>query len=222
MHTTTTLRSDSFSIEIGGKSADMAGLLPGFTAADRLGVVVDQACGALGASHMVLGAVTAFYDCQRTRYSDFFVYPDFYLFHVDRRHGNHGMLDIFPDHKEVVVESDPKSILQAVNDRRVTRLLVPDGAYRDPELDRITHGSLHITSALAYSPTGRVDSPDVRITGNEVTRRYAGDVIDASQDCIDTGTSDVLRENRAALERDGVPVESYRRISVESTLGMLV
>lgn len=221
MHTTKSLRSGNFGFEVEGEVTGFSAVLPRFDEMDRLGVVVDQDCGAIGASNLILAAVTAFYDRQRARFSDFFVYPDFYVFHVGRRHGDHGMLDIFPAPKEVVVDNDPTSILQAINDRRITRLLVPDGVYHEPGLNRITLGSVHVTDALAYSPDGRVDSPDIWAAGNDASQRYVGDVIDASVDFIGAGAQASRHQSRTALERDEIPVESYRRVTVDQALGML-
>jgi hypothetical protein len=49
---------------------------------DRLGIVVHQPGGALGASVLALATITAFYDLQRARGNDFFIYPDYFVFHV--------------------------------------------------------------------------------------------------------------------------------------------
>ena len=42
--------------------------------------------------------------------------------------GDHGRLDVWPRRKEVVVEDDPERILEVVDDRAITRLLVEDGS----------------------------------------------------------------------------------------------
>src|SRR5919199_663538 len=94
----------------------------------RVGAVVRTPCGAVGASTLILAAVTAFYDVQRAGGEDFFIYPDFFLFHVGRPLGDHSMLDVWPGHKEVVVTGGPDALLEAINDRGVTHLAVEDGA----------------------------------------------------------------------------------------------
>src|SRR6476620_11743846 len=127
MHTTTDLSSSSFSIRMDGTPGDIESVVAGFSDRDRLGVVVREPCGAIGASTLILAAITAYYDVWRSRSDDFFIYPDYFLFHVARPLGDHGMLDIWPSHKEVVVEDDPEQLLRAINDRGVSRLLVPDG-----------------------------------------------------------------------------------------------
>src|ERR1700759_3352939 len=132
--------------------------MPGFEDRDRLGIVVRRPCGAVGASALVMAAVTAFYDVQRERSADFFIYPDYFVFHVGRKLGSHNRLDIWPPHKEVVVADEPEELLRAINDRGVTRLLVEDGAPGDGGIARETLASAHarLRTAIAYAGTGRV------------------------------------------------------------------
>jgi hypothetical protein len=157
MHTADELTSESFALTVKGRPARLTDILPGFDERDRLGVVVRRPCGAVGASALVLACVTAFYDAQRARSDSFFIYPDYFFFHVGGRLGDHGMLDVWPDHKEVVVPEDPEAILRAVNDRAVTRLLIEDREPEQPEFEPQTLASAEsrIVSALAYSADGR-------------------------------------------------------------------
>lgn len=222
MHTAETLTSSSFAITANGREAELADVLPNFGKWDRLGVVVRSPCGALGASGLILAAVTAFYDIQRAESEDFFVYPDYYLFHVGRRLGDHKMLDVFPGHKEVVVEDDPEELLRAINDRAVTRLLVEDTVPQEPILERPTLASAwRIVTALAYSPRGRVDRADVLVAGNDATESYVSAVLDQSGG-VDPEIRDGVRDERQGLPRDGAPVEGYRRLDLDEALGMLV
>ncbi len=127
MHSTRELSPASFAIEVAGRPARLEDVLPGFTAADRLGVVVRRPGGAVGASLLILAAVTGFYAIHRRSGEDFFIYPDYFVFHVGGRFGDHRRLEIWPSHKEVVVEGAAEQVLEAVNDRGITRLLVEDG-----------------------------------------------------------------------------------------------
>ena len=221
MHSAKELGSASFGISLEGKSATPADVLPGFGERDRLGVVVRSPCGAVGASALILATVTAFYDIQRKRAEDFFVYPDYFLFHVGGPFGDHKKLDIFPSHKEVVVGDDPEELLQAINDRAVTRLLVEDSAPAEPDLRRETLASVHIRTAIAYSPDGRVDGADLSVAGNEVTEGYVSCVIDQSEG-IDHGVRGAIRAGRERLLENGSPVETYRRLTVDEALARLV
>lgn len=236
MHSATELRGDSFSITLDGAPASLADVFPGFGEDDRVGVVVGHPCGAVGASGLLLAAVTGFYDAQRARGANFFIYPDYFLFHVGRRLGDHKMLDVWPSHKEVVVADDAEEILRAINDRAITRLLVQDGPGSTPALQRESLASARhrISSALAYSPSGRVGDADVSVCGNAVTESYVAAVLcesmvadgdgGAGHGARSAGGSVALaraQAKRANLTVDGRPVETYRRIELECALGLL-
>jgi hypothetical protein len=205
-----------FEIGIAGRHARLDELFEGFGEHDRLGLVVRRQCGAVGASGLITASVTAFYDIQRGRGPDFFIYPDYYLFHVGGRLGDHRRLDIWPPRKEVVVEADPQRILEAVVDRGITRLVVEDAPGREPRLDEETVASARarIATCLAYSPWGRVEGGDVRIATNPVTEGYVDDILAAEP-------QPEISSARRALSEDGVPVESYRRIELDEALALL-
>lgn len=221
MHTARELASSSFAIAVAGRRATLADVFPGFGERDRLGVVVRRPCGAVGASALILATITAFYDIQRARSEDFFIYPDYYLFHVGRRLGDHNMLDIFPAHKEVVVGDGPEGLLEAINDRAVTRLLVEDVEPEEPFFERPALASARrIVTALAYSSRGRVGGADVTVAGNATTESYVSAVLHQSEG-MDPGVRDDIRTGRQSLFEEGLPVETYRRLDVGGALGML-
>lgn len=213
MHTADELTSDSFTLTVAGQPAQLADVFPGFDERDRVGVVISKPCGAVGASALVLACVTAFYDAQRAHSDEFFVYPDYFFFHVGERLGDHGMLDVWPDHKEVVVPDDPEQILRAINDRGITRLLVEDGDPGRPEFERQTRASAEsrIVTALAYCTDGRVVEADVTAAGNDVTESYVAAVLEGAG----------LPSDRSRLRDDGRLVESYRRITLVEALALL-
>ena len=243
MHTSTELRSDSFSIELDGRQATITELLAGVGGHGRLGIVVDEPAGAVGASLLLLAAITAFYDAQRARSERFYIYPDYFLFHVGRPHGDHSMLDVWPSHKEVVVPDDPDAILEAINDRAITWLAVPD---REPAAAPVQREALasardRIAAAFGYSATGRVLHGDVRIAGNEVSESYARAALDPEGvlatrgDATDPYAAEVarragevapevraqLRAQRDRLRENGRPLESYRRLTLDRALASL-
>jgi hypothetical protein len=222
MHSSRELVPASFAITVDGAPATVAELLPGFTAADRLGVVVRRACGGMGASALVLAAVTAFYEIQRAHAQDFIIYPDYFVFHVGRGLGDHRMFDVWPAHKEVVVHDDPEEVLRAINDRAVTRLVVEDGVPGEGAFARETLASARsrIVTALAYTANGRVRDGDVTIAGNEVTEGYVASALEQSDD-VDAGERERIKGARRQLAEDGRVVESYRRIGVDEALGLL-
>jgi hypothetical protein len=176
----------------------------------------------MGASGIVLVAVTAFYEIQRERSDDFLIYPDYFVFHVGRPLGRHNTLDVYPPHKEVVVPDDPEQLLRAINDRAVTRLVVEDGAPGEDAFARETLASARarVVGALAYGANGRVRDADVTIAGNDVTEGYVDSALEQSDD-VEAGDRDRMRAARRQLVEDGRVVETYRRIAVEEALGLL-
>jgi hypothetical protein len=215
MHTTTTLRSPDFEIAVAGRPGGVEAVFEGFGELDRLGIVVRRPFGAVGASTLILAAVTAFYDRLRAVEDDFFAYADYFVFHVGERRGRHGKLDLWREHKEVVVPDEPEEILRAVNDRGVTRLLVQDGAPGDPRFERDTRASAtrRIVSAIAYSPAGRVSDADVVVRGTEATEAYV-------RALLADGGGAVLAARRSLLDGER-PVETFRRVALDEALRLL-
>ena len=244
MHSSRELTSSSFEIEVDGVATPLEKLFEGFGEQDRLGVVLTRACGAVGASALITATITAFYDIQRARGPDFFVYPDYYLFHVGRPLGDHGRFDVWPRHKEVVVPDGADRLLEAINDRAVTRLVVEDGTAGEPPSDpaAVASARARIQTCLAYSPSGRVEGADVRIVSNPVTEGYVEAILDPEAriarlradgeeqraDAIAARAGEVDRDTRQRtlagrrdLAEDGLPVETYRRIGLDEALGRL-
>jgi hypothetical protein len=235
-----------FEIRIAGREASIEELFPRFGEHDRLGLVMRRPCGAVGASALIAATITAFYDIQRSRGPDFFIYPDYYLFHVGGPLGDHARLDIWPRRKEVVVDDDPERILEAVDDRAISRLVVEEGPGAERELDAEAVASARgrIVSCLAYAATGRVEGGDVRIASNEVTEGYVDAILDpearmerlradgqdgaARADAIAVRAGEVAADVRREIKRartelveGGVPVETYRRIELDEALSLL-
>jgi hypothetical protein len=222
VHSSRELRSSAFAVSVDGSDATLGAVFPDFVAADRLGIVVRRPCGVVGASALLMCAVTAFYDVQRALGEDFFVYPDYFVFHVGRQLGSHNRFDIWPPHKEVVVPDDPEELLRAINDRGVTRLVVEDGAPGDPAFARETLASAlaRIVTAVVYTPNGRTLDADVAIAGNEVTEHYVAGVLEQSRD-VPAAERERIAAARAHLQDGGRPVETYRRVDLAEALGLL-
>ena len=256
MHSSRELRSSSFDVRVDGRPARLEDVFEGFGEQDRLGVVMSRPCGAVGASALITATITAFYDLHRARGADFFVYPDYYLFHLGRPLGDHARLDVWPRRKEVVVGEDAQAILEAIDDRAISRLVVEDGEADEAVLDDEVVASARgrIRTCLAYAAGGRVRDADVEITGNEVTEGYVKAILDperrierlraelaeAEADApqagalrariasIESRIGEVDRDVRMRILRErgglltgGVPVETYRRISLDEALGLL-
>jgi hypothetical protein len=175
MHVVTLLKTDMFDVAIDGKAASIADLFPGWHAHDRFGLVIDEAFGGIGATHLLQSAMMAYYDVKPSRRTTLTVYPEIYAFHIGRGHGAHAPYDFWPARREIILRTtDHREVLDAINDRGITRLAVPDRPMRDvvhrpkeedAALDRIA-------SAFAYSATGRTNDADVVIAGSDKRTEY--------------------------------------------------
>ncbi|MCZ4590000.1 hypothetical protein O4328_41310 [Rhodococcus opacus] len=160
-----------FDITVGGRSATPGDCLPDWTIRDRLGVVVREPWGALGASLLMQASALLHYQVRPIRRTTAAQYPQIYVFHVGRMHGDHSSFDVWPPRHEIRVDDDPAGLLGAINDLAITRLALPDRNERN--LDFL-HSALtgwsdeavvreNLASAWAYSADGHVGSSDIRM-----------------------------------------------------------
>jgi hypothetical protein len=167
MHTARQLTEDLFDVRLDGRVASRAEVLIEWGPLDRLAVVINEPLGTVGASYLLQLAITAFYDARPERRSrETPVYPDVFVIHVGGRYGDHAYFDVYPPRKEVFVENHPVAVLNAINDRAITRLLVPDRAPEpvQHEWKECAQALDRITSAWAYSPSGRTAGADLEIS----------------------------------------------------------
>ena len=228
MHSSGELRSDMFEMELGGRPvASFADLCPGFTAQDRLGVVVRHPLGAVRMGALILAAVTAFYDEQRKHGPDFFVYPDYYVFHVGSEPGDYSMFDIWPQHKCVSLEGGAEEVLRAVNDRGISLLVLDrreggeraglEPHTRNSALSRIRRAFLYVSPAAG----GWEESEGtVTVAGNAVVARYVQGVIGQTVTVTDA-EREAARAGRRDAAGDAGGAERYRRVSPEEALAHL-
>ena len=125
MHTATQFDSEMFSIIADGGNITAEELLPDWHVYDRVGVVIHEPFGAVGAS-MLMQVATAMYFAHLRAVGQDLNYPELYTFNVGERFGDLSAFDVWPDSREVLTDRDPVAVLQAINDRGITRLLVPD------------------------------------------------------------------------------------------------
>lgn len=226
MHTTKVLNSLDFTIKINGQEGVLEDIFPHFNKNDRLGIVVRRPGGGVGASGLLMAAITRFYDFYRPLLGNepdkLRIYPDFFIFYVGKRHLNYYWLDIWPTHKEVILEDDPELILEAINDRGITRLLVEDTLPSNKSYLRETISSAEsrIVSTLVYSAGGRVDNGDLSIESCSDVEGYVQSTLKISEEL----TVDVLKQlvmERKALVSNGRVTETYRRIKPSDAILML-
>jgi len=194
MHAASLLKVSAFDASRNGQAADVEELFPAWSRTDRLGIVVHEPFGGLGASLMIQAAIALFYKHDRSRAHRKAQYPPIFMFHVGGRFGDHSAMDFWPARREIFLGAEPADVLGGIMDRAITRLIVPDVA--PGTLEYVTaHPSgwtdLHaareqITSCYAYSATGTATAGDVELTGND-----AG---------METMVEDVLQPDRLAGE----------------------
>jgi hypothetical protein len=225
VHSSTALALDSFAIDVDGRPGGLEDVWPGFAQGDRVGVVLRDPVGALGASALIALSVTAFYESLRVEHGDdYHRYADFYLFGAGCEIADYGELDVWPDHKHVVCAPDAESILRAVNDRAITRLVVPDAAPLGGAIERQTRTSAEarLRSAIAYSPTGLADRADLSIRADRVVESYVEVVLFGNPQWIDEAREAELKAWRASLfEERKSAREAYRRLTVAEALDAL-
>ncbi|MFJ4345331.1 hypothetical protein [Pseudomonas sp. NPDC089401] len=201
MHVIDALRTDFYEVELDGKPAGSGDVFAQWNAHDRLGVLIYEPLAALGATHLIQLACMCFYDSKPVRRSERKVYPEMFAIHVGGWWGGHGNFDFWPPRREVQVSADPLEVLGALNDFGITRLALPERPLReiihrrkeeDCALDRLV-------TAVMYSPSGRVATPDFTIRSNN--RRSERDV----QRIIHP--AQLSEQSIAQLEKTAVPVK---------------
>lgn len=125
MHTANLIKTNEFTLKRDGARVEFSDIFPNFTTRDRVGIVSLEPGDSLKASPLLLASIGAFYEELKTVESDFYLYPDYFVFHIGEMKARHSVLDVWPQSKEVVVPADPQALLAAINDRGITRLILP-------------------------------------------------------------------------------------------------
>ena len=211
MHSST-LRDSDFEIIADGHPIEPAGYFRGFTNTKRLGLLAPNRYEGTGAITLVMAHVTAFYNTYRGSGSDFFAYPDYFTFQSTEPIAAYGMFDIWPDHKSVLVEQDPITRLNAITDRAINILLVPDGdpASQEYQRQQLASAERLIDTCYAYSPNGVVADPDLTICCK--TEPFAA----WSQSVFES-----IPDGQTAPATDEIIEQSFRRISLGEALALL-
>ena len=216
-----TLRGTDFELIVDGRSQSHADYFRGFLRTGRLGLIAPNGPDGAGVVNLLMAHVTAFYDDYRAESDAFFAYPDFFAFQHRLPVADYGMLDIWPTHKCVHVAPDPLEVLQAVTDRGVNVLLVPDGTHRDHAFNDIALASArrNIDQCYAYAFEGHVKNADIAIRcSREPFAQWVASMFDTCKE-----GEQIDRRCRDWLDRcQGDTLEqTYRRLSLEEALGRL-
>jgi hypothetical protein len=201
MHVIGALSSDFYEVEMAGKPAAASDVFADFNEHDRFGILVYEPLAALGATHLIQMACMCFYDAKPIRRTERKIYPEIFAIHVGDWWGGHGNFDFWPPRREVRVSDDHRDVLAAINDRGITRLALPERprrelVHRRKEEDCALDG---LVTAVMYSPTGRIESPDFTIRSNN--RRSERDVQKTIRH------TQVSEQSAAKLGQSAVPVK---------------
>lgn len=209
------LGDSDFEILVSGHPVALAEYFCGFTNTKRLGVLAPNRLEGVGAVSLIMAHVTAFYNTYRATGEDFFAYPDNFTFQSREPKAAYGMFDIWPEHKDVLVGTDAVERLNAITDRGVNILLVPDGPPAPHEYQRQQLASAErlIETCYAYSATGEVADPDLVI-------RCPADPLASWCQSVSDSVPD--GEGEEGWQGQGPVLEqSFRRISRQDALARL-
>jgi len=178
MHVAHQLSHNQLHIEVAGTERSIDDLLPDYERLDRFGIVINRPLGSLGASLLIQAAIVQFYRVAPERTTQVPQYPEIYVFHVGGRYGDHSNFDFWPPRKEIFLpDADPIAVLEAVNDRGITRLALPDGPRGD--LSVFEHGPStwaeqnsargRLASCFAYDPSGQTPGGNIVLRSSHRT-----------------------------------------------------
>lgn len=181
------LNLDLNALEASGNISVVSEIFPRWSEPERLGVIVHDLYGAVGASLLIQTFMATFYKTNPVAAGEQAQYPPAFMFHVGGRYGDFSSLDFWPARRQVILDNDSYEVLGAIRDRGITRLLVPNSPAH--EIDYIWEApsgwtDLHaaqqeIKSIYEYSPTGAVAEPDFTLTPfNEQFGRMVDETLD--------------------------------------------
>lgn len=244
MHTGQDLAVDNFGYQRDEVQVSSDEVLPAITKQTRIGAVEHRPYDILGASNFLLAALVEFYgeyekqsrDVTVPEYDDgwenhnvgYLSYPNNYSFQSSEPVIDYGWLDIYPGYKNVSVAGDPEGALQAINDRAIDILLVPEGKQVDSDIFKSTRErflkweSAHrrISACYLYSADGCLDNPDFTIElSTDNIREY---IQNTFQSCSEQ--TDLMRTRADYWEEqllNSSLVQGFREIEVDEALSYL-
>jgi hypothetical protein len=207
MHTASSLKNSMFKIEMNGQLTDREGLLDWRTG-DRLGIVLNSPLSALGASMLIQLVTTAYFDVRPSR-REAPHYAEIYLFHSGGRYGDFTSFDVLP-RRELFLSAEPGTLIEAINDRAITHLAIPDGMPRKLTFPWTETESVHdrIRHCFAYAAQGRTSDADIAITSRDPDLRNDVELtlqpkmlLENIERYIDAGGADVQLYSKKLAQR---------------------
>lgn len=216
------LRGTDFHITANGVAVQHSEFFGRIGKHNRLGVVAPQRVDGVGATTLIMAHVTAFYDAYRAEDDQFFAYPAYFAFQPASQTAHYSMLDIWPQHKNVATGSEPVDILNAINDRCINILILPDGEPRDRgyEQAQLESARRNISACYLYSFDGDVADADLVIScAKEPLYDWSLHIFDEHEAIATDAAVQQLRsawvekwQNRPKF------TQSFRRISLDEAL----
>tara|TARA_Y100000588_G_C14147646_1_gene879109 strand:- start:303 stop:1049 length:747 start_codon:yes stop_codon:yes gene_type:complete len=227
MHTSTVISSPDFQFwkidSEDGSQVKFEAFCPNYHEQDRTAVVSPiLEDGVLNTGYALLAMTAVFFDIQRSRSTDFFIYPQhFALLDMDD-HGvvtHHGRLpldqettggpwanlDVWPESKWYGAPGTASGMLQKVLDLQINRIFWPEnlGPGEDENL-LPDYGFKMLRSVLKSVYYYNADSPDIEVRANQAAQDVFGesvkrldslDTIDAPSPPITTQSTEIGRTN---------------------------
>ena len=218
------LKSTDFEIIDHGNPVSHHQFFQNHTTERRIGVVAPHRIDAVGAACIIMAHTTAFYDRYREKHEAFFAYPDYFVFQGQEPQACYGMLDIWPEHKSVAINGNHSTRLNAINDRAVNILILPEGHgvkknYEKPQLESARR---NIKECFIYSETGQCQNADTLIRcQKEPIYSWTLAVIDSLIKNGDESAMKFRTEWEKLHEKSDSLEQSYRRISLDQALALL-
>jgi hypothetical protein len=216
MHLSRLMKTAEFQFSTDGRAIRFDDVFPAFGRNDRVGIVSRTPGSAHCAAGLLLAALARFYEIRLSESDDFYSYPDFFVFHVDELRGYHGMIDVWPEHKEVLVDANPESIVSAVNDRNITQLLLEDASPAPGVMARETVEALRVRLKTAYTfdPSPVSVATDVFVTSSSAASTTIGQSAEVSRSLL----GDEVTE---ALKAQASQSQAFRSVSADEVLAVL-
>jgi hypothetical protein len=208
------MSTSEFEIRVDGGPATFDDVLPEFTVNDRIGVVTQSPGGSLAAAPLLLASVARYYELLRDQGDEFYRYPGYYVIHVGRQHAYHGWLDVWSANKEVVVAPHGEAVLEALNDRAITRVVLEDAGNAPGELMRENVNWLlkDVRDVLTYVPG--IGHGGITIKPSDPAAELIARAARASHGVLsDEGIEEIVG-------RSGQP-QAFNRIACSDALGQL-
>jgi len=221
------LRSSDFELFVKGSPQNHEDFFKGWANTRRLGFIAENGIEGIGAVNLVMAHATAFYNAYRATKEEFFAYPDFFSFQHNSPKVSYSMLDIHPDNKHVDIGDDPQDRLDAINDRGVNVLVVPDGVKKDSEFHKIQMASAkrNIDTCYVYSSKGVVSNADliIRCPDKPLYNEYIR-WINKVFDSVESEEKAEIQEIKSAWAdnlNNSYLEQSFRAVSLDEALSLL-